>query len=83
MKVQTEWIVDEMLWFMGCETERKAPYPFTLTFFLLNERSNRKKCKGKFLGHCVAFKDEVQRIHWLNSVIVCKQELLPIPLIQF
>lgn len=77
MKQINEWIVDEMLWFLGHENERKPPYPYTLTFFLT---STKYKCK--FSGYCVSFRDEVQRAQWLNSVIVCKQEYLPTPLIQ-
>lgn len=82
MKIQNEWIIDETLWFMGSENERKAPFPFTLTFYLLKEKINRPKCKSKFLGYCVAFKDESQRNEWLNSVVICKQEFLSLPLIQ-
>lgn len=81
MKQINEWVVDEMLWFMGAESERKPPYPYSLTFYLTGA-GNQTKYKTKFSGFCVSFRDEVQCAQWLNSVIVCKQEYLPTPLIQ-
>uniref|UniRef100_A0A915CWN0 Rho-GAP domain-containing protein n=1 Tax=Ditylenchus dipsaci TaxID=166011 RepID=A0A915CWN0_9BILA len=80
MKPQNEWTVDDMLWFVGYESERKPPYQHALTFFLTGKQ--KSKYKAKMPGYCVAFKDEVQQIQWLNSVIICKQEYLPTPLIQ-
>lgn len=81
MKQQNTWNVDEMLWFVGCETDRKAPYSYNLTFFLATGPS-KTKYKAKHAGYCVSFKEEVQMTQWLNAVTVCKQEYLPAPLIQ-
>ncbi|KAI1713446.1 rhoGAP domain-containing protein [Ditylenchus destructor] len=82
MKHQNEWTVDDMLWFMGHDVERKPPSsnPHCLTFFLTG--AHKTKYKSKQPGFCIAFKDEVQRTQWMNSIIVCKQEYLSTPLIQ-
>jgi hypothetical protein len=81
LKQQNVWNVDEMLWFVGAEPDRKAPFPFSLTFFIVCG-PEKTKYKTKHSGFCVSFKEEIQRTQWLNSVIVCKQEYLPTPLIQ-
>jgi hypothetical protein len=60
MKRQNEWKVDEMLWFLGAEAERKCPYPYALTFFVVSsEKKGTKpftKSKVKLPGYCVAFR---------------------------
>ena len=55
MKRQNEWKMDEMLWFVGAETDRKCPFPFALTFFVSGEKKGAK-CAGKLPGYCVAFR---------------------------
>ncbi|KAL7069670.1 hypothetical protein ACQ4LE_011125 [Meloidogyne hapla] len=81
LKKLNEWKVDEMIWFIGAELERKCPYPFALTFFISTEK-RAAKCLGKLPGYCVAFKDEVQRHQWLNCICLNQSEYLPQPLIQ-
>ncbi|KAL3103019.1 hypothetical protein niasHT_005277 [Heterodera trifolii] len=82
MKRQCQWKVDEVLWFVGAESDRRCPYPHPLTFFVYGREKRATFCKGKFPGFCVAFKDEIQRLQWLNQVIVSAQEYLPMPIIQ-
>uniref|UniRef100_A0A914MY89 Rho-GAP domain-containing protein n=1 Tax=Meloidogyne incognita TaxID=6306 RepID=A0A914MY89_MELIC len=81
LKKLNEWKVDEMIWFIGAEIERKCPFPFALTFFVSTEK-RAAKCLGKLPGYCVAFKDEVQRHQWLNCICLNQSEYLPQPLIQ-
>uniref|UniRef100_A0A183BW32 Ras-associating domain-containing protein n=1 Tax=Globodera pallida TaxID=36090 RepID=A0A183BW32_GLOPA len=81
MRKQCQWKVDEMFWFVGAESDRRCPYPHPLTFFVSGREKRAAICKGKFPGYCVAFKDEIQRLQWLNQVIVSTQEYLPMPII--
>jgi hypothetical protein len=67
-----------MVWFLGHEADRKPPHPYTLTFLL----TDKSKYKTKFAGYCLSFKDDIQRIQWLNAMIISKQEYLETPLIQ-
>ena len=59
MKRKSEWIIDEMIWFVGAESGRKPPHPYSLTFFLTNS-SHKNKLKTKFPGYCVTFKGTYQ-----------------------
>ncbi|VDK19479.1 unnamed protein product [Anisakis simplex] len=81
MKQLNEWHVDDVLWFMDHETARKPPTSFTLTFILTKKSF---KFKSKFIGYCIAFRDNNQRVQWLNSVLSSQLDFqaLPSPLLQ-
>ena len=81
LKKQNEWKLDEMLWFLGAESDRKCPLQFPLTFFVSSEKK-AAKCRGKLPGYCVAFREEVNRQEWLNCICLNQSEYLAQPLIQ-
>ncbi|KAK0420860.1 hypothetical protein QR680_014930 [Steinernema hermaphroditum] len=81
MKQVNTWVIDEMLWFTGHETDRKPPYPHTLTFFLTSNGSKGKYAKSKMSGFCIAFKEEIQRNQWMNAVLMCRQDYCSTPIV--
>uniref|UniRef100_F1KS03 Arf-GAP with Rho-GAP domain, ANK repeat and PH domain-containing protein 3 n=1 Tax=Ascaris suum TaxID=6253 RepID=F1KS03_ASCSU len=81
MKQLNEWHVDDVLWFMDHETGRKPPTSYTLTFVVPKKNF---KFKSKFIGYCVAFRDNNLRIRWLNAVLSSQVDFQasPVPLLQ-
>ncbi|VDK28166.1 unnamed protein product [Gongylonema pulchrum] len=67
LKKLSEWNTDDILLYVGHEAARKPPFLHTLTFFLPKLASF--KYKSKYLGYCVAFRENTQRTQWLNAVI--------------
>jgi len=67
------WKLDQTIWFTGSTEERKAPNPFTLTFFTI-QGPDKNKVKNKLSGSCIAFRDKEQRTQWLNCIVICKRE---------
>lgn len=70
MKQINQWHIDDLVWFRGHETARKPPFPFTLTFILLNKNF---KYKSKFIGFCMAFPENNLRAQWLNAILSSQQ----------
>ncbi|VDO49298.1 unnamed protein product [Onchocerca flexuosa] len=72
LKKVNEWHTDDILWYIGHESNRKPPYPHTLTFIL--PKDNNFKYKSKYMGYCVAFREVTMRTQWLNAVVSSQQD---------
>uniref|UniRef100_A0AAF5PP35 RhoGAP domain-containing protein n=1 Tax=Wuchereria bancrofti TaxID=6293 RepID=A0AAF5PP35_WUCBA len=72
LKKVNEWHTDDILWYIGHESSRKPPYPYTLTFIL--PKDNNFKYKSKYMGYCVAFREATLRTQWLNAVVSSQQD---------
>lgn len=72
-----EWSVEETVWYLGAENNRKAPYTFNLTFICVEGTSFR----DKLVGFCVSFKGEEERRRFLNRVYYVQGGGQPPPLV--
>lgn len=82
LKKISEWCTDDILWYIGNESNRKPPYPHTLTFIL---PKGNFKYKSKYMGYCVAFREAMLRTQWLNAVVSAQHnfsETTTMPLMQ-
>lgn len=72
LKKLNEWPTDDILWYMGHESGRKPPYSYTLTFIM--PKLSSFKYKSKYMGYCIAFRENTQRTQWFNAVISSQQD---------
>uniref|UniRef100_A0A158R5D6 Rho-GAP domain-containing protein n=1 Tax=Syphacia muris TaxID=451379 RepID=A0A158R5D6_9BILA len=76
LKEVNSWAVDDLLWFNGHEASRKPPYNYTLTFLVLKKGF---KYKSKFIGYCLAFSNNTDRLFWLNTALNAQRDFQPLP----
>ncbi|CEF67503.1 Rho GTPase activating protein at 15B [Strongyloides ratti] len=72
--------IKDLLWFDGHESDRKPPYEHTLTLLVT---SNKFKYKSKFIGFCIAFKEPLQKLEWLNEIFIAPMEYNQSPILQY
>ncbi|CAD6195943.1 unnamed protein product [Caenorhabditis auriculariae] len=72
------WDVENVVWYVGAETSRKAPNQFNATMV---ETSRQDLSKSKLPGYCLSFKLERDRKLWLNALEQAYDTANPAPLV--
>uniref|UniRef100_A0A0K0DUY4 Rho-GAP domain-containing protein n=1 Tax=Strongyloides stercoralis TaxID=6248 RepID=A0A0K0DUY4_STRER len=80
MKPIGNFNIKDLLWFDGHESDRKPPYEHTLTLLVT---STKFKYKSKFIGYCIAFKEPLQKLEWLNEIFIAPMEYNQSPILQY
>uniref|UniRef100_A0AC35TGI7 Rho-GAP domain-containing protein n=1 Tax=Rhabditophanes sp. KR3021 TaxID=114890 RepID=A0AC35TGI7_9BILA len=79
-KLLTSLKLKDVLWFEGHEADRKPSYYHNITFF---EPSTKLKYKSKFIGYCISFKEEINKLQWLTEINVSLNEKTEVDLLNF
>lgn len=67
-----EWNIESITWFMGCEKKRNPPTEYCFTFFDRNEKIDRTKEGGNFVGRVVCCNNQEEYYKWLAGMMIAE-----------
>lgn len=65
------WPIEDICWYFGCESKRKAPFNFNITFIERAKPVERTKEQPHF-GRTISFESREFFIKWIASMLVAE-----------
>jgi hypothetical protein len=67
----SSWPIEDISWFLGCETKRHPPYSLNVTFIHRDENVTRSKERPHF-GRTISFESREFFIKWIAAMLVAE-----------
>ncbi len=64
------WPIEDVSWFLGCETKRHPPHSLNMTFILRGHQSNC--ARSSFFGRTISFESRDFYIKWIAAMLVAE-----------
>jgi hypothetical protein len=65
------WPIEEICWYLGCESKRKAPFNLNVTFIDRGQPVERTKDRPHF-GRTISFESREFFVKWIASMLVAE-----------